>query len=75
MLKEICERELCTGCNICMNVCKTQAISFETDNIGHIYPKINTDKCVGCNLCYKNCPSKKITIENEITDKDLRRCN
>ena len=56
MLKEICERELCTGCNICMNVCKTQAISFETDNIGHIYPKINTDKCVGCNLCYKNCP-------------------
>ena len=74
MLKEICERELFTGCNICMNVCKTQAISFETDNIGHIYPKINTDKCVGCNLCYKNCPSKKITIENEITDKEVFVC-
>lgn len=74
MLKEICKKELCTGCNLCVNVCKSNAISFEMDSIGHIYPKIDIRKCIGCNLCYKNCPSIKNVVKKPKSNKNVFVC-
>lgn len=46
----------CCGCNACGDICPKGAISFEINNEGFWYPKVNTDKCVDCGLCEKICP-------------------
>ena len=53
----ICEKEKCTGCAACMNVCAHNAISMAEQGVcGYIYPTIDQDKCIGCGLCVKICP-------------------
>ncbi|MDE6807006.1 MAG: 4Fe-4S binding protein, partial [Prevotella sp.] len=51
----------CCGCNACGDVCTHNAITFETDNEGFWYPKVNLDKCTNCNLCEKSCPNLNIS--------------
>ncbi len=58
---EICKTELCTGCGMCMNVCKHGAISMHTDKHGFLYPKVDEKKCTLCNQCKKFCPSNNVT--------------
>lgn len=53
----ICEKQLCTGCGACMNICPKQAITMQTQDIGHIYPVIDPGKCVDCGLCHAVCPA------------------
>lgn len=55
-MREICPKELCTGCFSCVNSCMRQAISIETDVCGFRYPQINPKKCVDCSLCQLSCP-------------------
>lgn len=60
MLK--CKKNECTGCGICESVCPTNAINFEKNKEGFLYPKVDINKCVNCDLCNKICPAlvKKI---------------
>lgn len=53
---EIIEKERCTGCGACMNVCSHSAITFQTDEEGFDYPVINQELCIDCKLCQKTCP-------------------
>lgn len=53
----ICEENKCTGCTLCLNVCKQHAITINKGKIDTIYPTIDTKKCIKCGLCYKYCPS------------------
>lgn len=53
----ICNKNKCTGCFACYNICPKKAITMEEDDLGHIYPKINKEKCINCGLCKKVCPS------------------
>ena len=54
---DICEKDKCTGCGACMNVCAHNAISLTEQGVcGYIYPEIDQDKCIGCGLCVKTCP-------------------
>lgn len=46
----------CYGCGACVQVCPKQAISFEEDIEGFLYPKIDTANCCDCGLCRKSCP-------------------
>lgn len=52
---EICKREDCTGCMLCAQQCKSEAISIVTDNLGFIYPIVDNEKCVKCHICQKTC--------------------
>lgn len=52
----ICDKEKCTGCSACFNVCPKQAISMQSDELGNIYPVIDKSKCINCGLCKKICP-------------------
>lgn len=61
----------CTGCKMCKDICPVDAISFETDNEGFWYPKVNYEKCIKCSKCVKACPSlsdchNKIAREPEV---------
>ena len=56
-MKFICDENKCTGCCLCLNVCKHNAIKIIKGKIDTIYPTIDTEKCINCGLCYKYCPS------------------
>jgi coenzyme F420-reducing hydrogenase beta subunit len=58
-MTEICDKEKCTGCFGCLNICKKNAISMEADSLGFAYPVINTSLCIDCDLCKNHCPVNK----------------
>lgn len=42
------EKEKCTGCKACGDVCPTGAIRFDTDMEGFWYPKVDENRCIKC---------------------------
>lgn len=55
--------ELCNQCEICLDKCIFEAISYENENI-----KVDEDKCFGCGLCAYSCPQEAVKLilkENE----------
>jgi acetyltransferase-like isoleucine patch superfamily enzyme/coenzyme F420-reducing hydrogenase beta subunit len=52
----ITNKQDCSGCNACGDICSQNAISFKTDNEGFWYPEVDTGKCTNCGLCEKVCP-------------------
>lgn len=65
----ICEKEKCTGCFACYNICPKNAIEMKEDDNGFVYPVVNKEKCINCNLCKKVCPSL-----NEVELKSPLKC-
>jgi len=55
---EIDNKENCTSCSACFNICPVNAIEMVEDNEGFKYPKVNKEKCINCHLCEKVCPIK-----------------
>lgn len=58
---EICNRQSCTGCGTCVNICGKSAITMQKDSEGFLYPYIDEASCVNCRLCQKVCPANKDT--------------
>ena len=40
------KKEECTGCKMCADICPKGAISFETDEQGFWYPKVDGKLCI-----------------------------
>ena len=57
-MNTVCDRDDCTGCNVCLNVCHRNAISIK-DSITSLNACIEEDKCIGCKACYNVCPNIK----------------
>ena len=55
---EIIEKNKCTGCTACYNICPKGAIEMKEIN-GFKYPYIDNNKCINCGLCKKICPIHK----------------
>ena len=53
---QITDKAKCCGCQACGDVCPNGAITFETDEEGFWYPKVDAARCVSCGLCEKVCP-------------------
>ena len=53
---EIKNKENCSWCHACYNICPVWAITMETDNKGFKYPLIDKKKCINCGMCGKVCP-------------------
>lgn len=65
-MNKLCEKDRCTGCMACYNICNQEAIDIISDQQGFKYPQINTNKCIECNRCTQVCP-----IINPITASNL----
>ena len=52
---KITNKQNCSGCHACSNICPVGCISMLTDNEGFVYPKVDTEKCINCNKCIKVC--------------------
>jgi len=46
----------CCGCGACSEICPVIAIKFETDFLGFVYPKVDTQVCINCGACVRICP-------------------
>ncbi|WP_157882680.1 Coenzyme F420 hydrogenase/dehydrogenase, beta subunit C-terminal domain [Thermoclostridium stercorarium] len=61
---EIKEKEDCTGCFACSNICPENCIIMENDTEGFWYPTIDYGKCIKCKKCIKVCPVINKSIVN-----------
>lgn len=62
---EIIEKNKCTGCEACYNICPKNAINMVEDKEGFLYPQIDEKKCINCGMCKKICPNNKEMERNE----------
>jgi len=61
---ELIDKEKCSGCTACANICPRKCINMVADNEGFLYPQIIDTVCVDCGLCRKVCPIGKSEKHN-----------
>jgi len=67
------DKDLCSGCSICISVCPYNAIERVEEEINGkkvIHAKINEGLCQGCGTCASACPSSAIQ-QRGFGDKQL----
>lgn len=57
-------KEACTGCGACYNICPMEAITIKEDEYGFYKPVIDEHKCTNCGLCEKTCPLDNYDSKN-----------
>ncbi|HEX74150.1 MAG TPA: P-loop NTPase [Dehalococcoidia bacterium] len=56
--KAVIDRDKCTQCGLCQNLCRFDAINgFQ----------VNTISCEGCGFCYHICPEEAITMQENLS--------
>ena len=50
------DKNNCTGCRACAEVCPKTAIRMIEDEEGFYFPQINNVKCIKCGKCERVCP-------------------
>jgi len=63
------DKERCTGCGACVEICPVQVIKMEGD-----FPVIDKDWCIGCGVCAVPCPASAVKLvrkSNAIPPKDF----
>jgi MinD superfamily P-loop ATPase len=53
----VIDKECCTGCGSCVEVCPPQAISFQNEKVF-----IENDFCEECGFCVAECPVEAISL-------------
>ncbi len=64
------DRERCTGCGACVEICPVQVIKIEGD-----FPVIDQEWCIGCGVCAVPCPASAVKLvrkSDAIPPKDFR---
>ena len=61
----IVDKQLCCGCEACVQICNHQAISIQEDEEGFRYPHVDYYACVECGLCEKVCQYIHPVAKNE----------
>jgi ferredoxin len=62
-------RDICSGCGVCVPLCSYDAIKLEKSGDGAV-AAIDDRRCKRCGVCVAACPSVAITLEHCI-DKDV----
>ena len=53
---QITDKEMCCGCNACVQACPASCIKMVEDGEGFSYPKVDEGRCIDCGMCEKVCP-------------------
>ncbi len=53
---QITDKEMCCGCNACVQACPASCIKMVDDGEGFSYPKVDVGRCIDCGMCEKVCP-------------------
>ena len=51
------DKEKCTGCGACVDVCPVKAIKMEGDKA------VVGEECIDCGVCVNTCPVQAISLE------------
>ncbi len=65
MAQIIIDRDLCKGCELCVNACpqKILAMGKEINAKGYFFATVAEQKrCIGCRLCCITCPDVAIQM-------------
>ena len=62
---DILNRNECTGCSVCYQVCPHDAIQMIETNEGFHYPSIIEEKCTNCGICVKKCHALNNNFKTE----------
>ena len=54
----VIDKEACTGCETCVDICPSAAITMEDGKA-----VVDADMCVDCESCVDECPSGAIHME------------
>lgn len=57
----VCEKNSCTACGACTEICPVHCIHMTEDETGTLYSSIEKDKCINCGLCSGVCHAVKDT--------------
>lgn len=68
-------KEKCTACGACVQICKKECIVLSQDENGFLFPKIDFEKCIRCEACEKVCPLQNEIKENKFNQKAYAAAN
>lgn len=58
-MKTVCDKNSCTGCMACAEMCPVNAIHIQ-DDITAYNAIIDTEKCINCKACYNICQNNYV---------------
>lgn len=59
----------CCGCEVCIDICPTKAITMKEDKEGFKYPIVNNEKCINCGKCIMICPIRNSSFRTQKYEK------
>ena len=68
----VIDLDACTGCGLCQELCRFQAISIAPEGANGSKPTVDPIACEGCASCFYRCPDKAIRMEQQVAGRWFR---